>query len=375
MRPFAAEARTAVPNGLPATAASSVALRTYRHRARQGSRPPPPSRRLATCCASPQPEVRSACRSSSRPELAGSATSGDRSASGSSAGRRCGARPCRSAGPAARLEHDRHLVRGDVVVAEGDLVGGGRVRLVDDRTTFDGEQPRECSAALVQVVGALLEVGATVSRHLRRVDAPTTSRRCWYARTRLPWPHSADACSSVDRLAPRPQLHGPAPTAPIAPEVTMIDVLAPASGAERPARTTPSSTLRAERPVLAGDDGGAEFRRRPASADRVSRVSQSEARPAAKGSSVSPYAAVVSEFETVRVAAVQATPVILDAEASGGEAVVYGSHRADGAQARGSLQVARCPSIRSVRGRAPPRTSEASVIWSSSANSSRSRGL
>ena len=65
-----------------------------------------------------------------------------------------------------RLDHDRHLGREEVVVAEGDLVGRGRVVLVDHRDDVPGDQPLQ-RLARVQVVHPLRHVERG-QQHLRR---------------------------------------------------------------------------------------------------------------------------------------------------------------------------------------------------------------
>ena len=58
----------------------------------------------------------------------------------------------------ARVQEPRHQRREEVVVAEGDLVGRGRVVLVDDRHHPPIEQPPQGLAG-VQIVGACRDVG------------------------------------------------------------------------------------------------------------------------------------------------------------------------------------------------------------------------
>ena len=67
------------------------------------------------------------------------------------------------------VEQDRHLGGEEVVVAEGDLVGGGGVVLVDHRHHAPLDQPPQ-RLARVQVVGAGGDVGGG-QQHLRRPRA------------------------------------------------------------------------------------------------------------------------------------------------------------------------------------------------------------
>ena len=154
--------------------------RASRCRSRSRCRPRSPSRRPPPSSASRQsPAARSCGRSRapraprSRVDLGRRAAPRDRCA-----GRRCRGHRCRSSRISSSAPmQDRHLGGQEVVVAEGDLVGGGRVVLVDDRQHTPVQQLAQRLAG-VQVVRA----GAHVEerqQHLRARDAAlaATARR------------------------------------------------------------------------------------------------------------------------------------------------------------------------------------------------------
>ena len=131
-----------------------------RCRSPPGSRPRSPSPRRRPCCAS-RPSRRPRCgRRSPAPRARRSrSTSAISSASGSRRGSaRVEAVDVGQQDQQPGVEQDRDLGGEEVVVAEGDLVGRGRVVLVDDRHHAPLDQPPQ-GLARVQVVGAGGDVG------------------------------------------------------------------------------------------------------------------------------------------------------------------------------------------------------------------------
>ena len=139
--------------GSPATARVKRARARSRCRSRRGSRPTSPSRPPAPCCACrPTRGASSTSRSRTRAARPGRATSATGAASGSLARvARVERVHVRQHDQQVGRQQDRDLRREDVVVAEADLVGRGRVVLVDHRHDAPVEQLRE-RPARVQVL-------------------------------------------------------------------------------------------------------------------------------------------------------------------------------------------------------------------------------
>ena len=140
-----------------------------------------------------------------------------------------------------RLEHDRHLRCQEVVVAEGDLVGGSRVVLVHHRDDAPVEQPAE-RLARVQIVGPQLEVGGG-EQDLRRTDVPLR-KPLLVGPEEAPLPDGRGRLELVDRG--RPARAAPSTRMPraIAPEVTMTTFSPPPCSSATWAQTRSSTSLR-----------------------------------------------------------------------------------------------------------------------------------
>ena len=153
-----------------------------------------------------------------------------------------------------RLEHDRHLRRQEVVVAEGDLVGCRGVVLVHDRDHAPVEQPAQRLAG-VQVLGPELEIGCG-QQDLRRVHvAPRQALLVGPEETSLT--DRRGGLELIDRRGPRRQLHHPHPAGDRA-RGDHHDVLA--AGVQLgDLRADAVEHVAAQRTVFTGDDRRAEF--------------------------------------------------------------------------------------------------------------------
>ena len=164
-----------------------------------------------------------------------------------------------------RLEHDRHLRRQEVVVAEGDLVGCRGVVLVHDRDHAPVEQPAQRLAG-VQVVGPELEIGGG-QQDLRRADV-ALRQALLVGPEEASLPDRRGGLELVDRRGPGRQLHHPHPAGDRA-RGDHHDVLA-AGMQLGDLRADAVEHVAAQRALLSGDDRRAEFRdhghgaRRPA---------------------------------------------------------------------------------------------------------------
>ena len=228
-----------------------------RCRSPPGCRPRSPSRRRRPCCAS-RPSRRPRCgrRSPSRRARRSPRPRRPARRSGRCAGRRReDAVDVGEQDEQAGVEQDRDLGGEEVVVAEGDLVGGGGVVLVDDRDHPPLDQPAQ-GLARVQVVGA----GGDVGRGQQHLGGARAAARRAAARRR----GRGRPGRPPRRPAARPS-PAAAPAAPSAacrgrsrPEVTITTRSPPCSSAatcsqtesSTSARSSPSSAATIEEPSL-----------------------------------------------------------------------------------------------------------------------------
>ena len=132
----------------------------------------------------------------------------------------------------AGVQKQRHLGGEEVVVAEGDLVGGGGVVLVDDGHDPPLDQPPQ-GLACVQVVGPGADVGRR-QQHLGR-SAAVLAEAALVGAEEIPLPHRRGGLQLVHRPRPHRQLHQPHPARdraggdqhhPLTPLLQLRDLLA-----------------------------------------------------------------------------------------------------------------------------------------------------
>ena len=154
-----------------------------------------------------------------------------------------------------RLQHDRHLRGEEVVVAEGDLVGGSRVVLVHDRDHPPGEQPAE-RPARVQIVGPQLEIRGR-EQDLRGAHL-TLRQPLLVGPEETALPDGRGRLQLVDRRWAAPELEHPhAPGDRAGGDQHHVLTAGMELGH---LRADTIEDVGPERSVLPGDDRGAEFR-------------------------------------------------------------------------------------------------------------------
>jgi hypothetical protein len=153
-----------------------------------------------------------------------------------------------------RVEQDRDLRREEVVVAERDLVGGGRVVLVHHRNHAPLEQPPQ-RPSRVHVVGSRREVDRG-QQDLRRVHARAIQPLLVRPEQR-PLPHRRRRLQLVDRLRPLGEVHHPPAARDRARGHHRHVLPAPVQLADL--RADRVEHVRAQLTALSGDYRGAEF--------------------------------------------------------------------------------------------------------------------